>query len=108
MAAFTYMRRVIAVGMLAQFATGSALAGGCTEPPAVTELPNGATASRDEMLSAQRAMKVYDNAVKAYSDCLHEAGDTSNRANIAVDRLQRMAERFNAELHAFKERNGAG
>jgi hypothetical protein len=80
---------------------------GCTEPTPVTELPNGAKASRDEMLSAQRAMKAYDNAVKAYTDCLHDDGDTSNKSNAAVDRLQHMAERFNVELHTFKERNGA-
>jgi hypothetical protein len=53
-------------------------------------------------------MKAYDNAVKAFSDCLQAEGDTSNRANTAVDRLMKLAEKFNVELHAFKEHNGAG
>ena len=93
--------------LVAQLAASQALAGNCVEPAPYTDIPSGAKASRDEMLSAQRAMKVYDNAVKAYSDCLHDEGDTTNKANVAVDRLQHLADRFNTELHAFKERNGA-
>jgi hypothetical protein len=96
------------VVLLAQFAAVPAMAGSCTEPAAFTDIPSGARATREQMLTAQRSMKVYDNAVKAYSDCLHDAGDTSNRANLAIDRLARLAERFNVELHTFKERNGAG
>jgi hypothetical protein len=104
------MKRWVRTGavLLAQFAASGAFAGGCSEPAAFTDIPNGAYATREQMLTAQRAMKAYDNAVKAYSDCLKEAGDTSNRANLAIDRLEHMAERFNVELHAFKERNGAG
>jgi hypothetical protein len=93
--------------LVAQLAISEALAGSCVEPAPYTDIPSGAKASRDEMLSAQRAMKSYDNAVKAYSDCLHEEGDTTNKVNVAVDRLQHLAERFNTELHAFKERNRA-
>jgi hypothetical protein len=101
---------VVVTGVLlfAQLAAAPVLAGGCSEPAAFSDIPSGASATREQMLSAQRAMKAYDNAVKAYSDCLHDAGDTSNKANLAVDRLAHLAERFNTELHAFKERNGAG
>lgn len=103
------MKSVLVAGvvLLAQFAVLPALAG-CTEPVPTAEIPNGAKATREEMLAAQRAMKAYDNAVKAYTDCLQADGDTSNRANVAVDKLQKLAEKFNVELHAFKEHNGAG
>src|SRR5579862_2126230 len=103
------MRRLVITGavLMAQFGAVSAYAGSCSEPPAFTDIPSGASATREQMLQAQRAMKAYDLAVKAYSDCLRDAGDTTNRANLAVDRLGKMAERFNAELHAFKEKNGA-
>jgi hypothetical protein len=97
---------VAGVVLLTQFGVVPALAG-CSEPMAFTEIPNGAKATREEMLSAQRAMKAYDNAVKAFTDCLNQEGDTSNRANLAVDKLQKLAEKFNVELHSFKERNGA-
>jgi hypothetical protein len=96
-----------AMVLMVQFAAAVAYADGCTEPVAFTDIPSGASATREQMLAAQRGMKAYDLAVKAYSDCLRDAGDTSNRANVAVDRLERMAARFNVELKAFKERNGA-
>jgi hypothetical protein len=103
------MTRVVLTGVLmfAQLVAAPAFAGGCSEPSPFNEMPNGASATREQMLTAQRAIKAYDNAVKAYSDCLRDAGDASNKANLAVDRLQHLAERFNAELHTFKERNGA-
>jgi hypothetical protein len=93
--------------LIAQLTLSQAVASSCVEPAPYTDIPSGAKASRDEMLSAQRAMKAYDNAVKAYSDCLHDEGDNTDKANVAVDRLQHLAERFNVELHAFKERNRA-
>ena len=96
-----------AVVLGAQLAVLPVMAGGCTEPVPFTEIPNGAKATREEMLAAQRAMKAYDIAVKAFSDCMQSEGDTSNRVNLAVDKLQHLAEKFNIELHAFKERNGA-
>jgi hypothetical protein len=103
------MRCVLLAGVvvLAQFAALAAYASNCTEPEPFTDIPSGAQATREQMLSAQRAMKSYDNAVKAYTDCLHDAGDSSGKINQAVDRLQKLAERFNDELRLFKQRNGA-
>ncbi|HWW21806.1 MAG TPA: hypothetical protein VNZ06_13480 [Steroidobacteraceae bacterium] len=103
------MKRLVITGMVlfAQLAAAPVFAGNCSEPTPFTEIPSGASATREQMLAAQRAMKAYDIAVKAFSDCLKDAGDTSNRANVAIDKLEHMAQRFNVELHAFKERNGA-
>jgi hypothetical protein len=105
------MMRVVAAGLMtiALLGAQSALAGSaCSEPGPLTDIPSGASATREQMLSAQRTLKAYDIAIKAYSDCLRESGDTTNRANMAVDQLTKLAETFNVELHAFKERNGAG
>jgi hypothetical protein len=104
------MKRLVFSSLIlaAQLAAASAFAGGfCEEPSVAAEIPSGATATRDQMLSAQRVIKAYDLAIKAYSDCLRESGDTSSRGTIAVQRLQQVADRFNTELRMFKERNGA-
>jgi hypothetical protein len=98
------MRLLVISLIVIQFAARAANAA-CTEPTPLDDIPSGAKATREQMLSAQRAMKTYDNAVRAYSDCLHEEGDTSKRTDVAVDKLQKLAERFNAELRAFKARN---
>src|ERR1700761_1326648 len=94
--------------VLAQFAAGSATAANCVEPPAYSdEIPNGSSASRDAMLSTQRSIKAYDNAVKAYADCLRDSGDTSHKGDVAVQKLEALASKFNDQLKLFKERNGA-
>jgi len=103
------MKRLLlaAVVGLAQLGAHSAFAAECVEPPPITDIPNGASATREQMLSAQRTIKAYDIAIKVYSDCLRDANDATNRANQAVERLQKLAEKFNTQLVAFKERNGA-
>jgi hypothetical protein len=79
-------------------------------------IPSGSAATRAEMVAAQKAVKAYDIAVRAYADCLQQenavAGDQSKlaeeydrRTDAEVDKLQRLADRFNNELRAFKARN---
>jgi hypothetical protein len=79
----------------------------CSAPEGITDLPKGASASREEMLAAQRAIKSYDTAVRAYVDCLGQAGESSLKGEALLDQLQKTVERFNRELRAFKEKNGA-
>lgn len=94
--------------VMAQFAGVPAMAASCVEPPAYSdEIPSGASATRDAMLSTQRAIKAYDNAIKAFADCLRDSGDTSHRGDAAVQKLEALAARFNDQLKVFKERNGA-
>jgi hypothetical protein len=84
-------------------------AANCPEPAAFTdEIPHGASATRETMLSTQRSMKAYENSIKAFADCLRDAGDTSHRADAAILKFQQLASRFNDELKVFKEKNGAG
>ena len=104
------MKRVWLASVLvaAQFAAQAACADTCVEPPAFADqIPNGASATRDTVLAAQRAIKAYDIAVKAFADCLRDSGDNSNRGNSAVQSREKLAERFNDQLKVFKGRNGA-
>ena len=92
----------------------------CTAPDAAVQIPDGSTATRDQMVTAQREVKAYDTAVKAYGDCLQHALDAKLASggnkqeleaqydklnNVEVDRLQRLAGKFNDELRAFKAKN---
>ena len=87
----------------------------CTAPDGSVQIPSGAAATRDEMVAAQKAVKAYDNAVRAYSDCLQQqkalngdntklADEFDRRTAAELDKLQRLADRFNVELRAFKAR----
>ena len=97
---------IASVALLGALASSPVWAG-CAEPPAVTSVPSGATASRDDMVAAQRAIKAYDTAVKEFTDCLQKSGDTSNKEGPALDQLHKIADKFNEELRTFKQKNGA-
>jgi hypothetical protein len=91
---------VAAIGVKAAYAD-------CAPPNLQVQIPSGATASRDDMVAAQKAVKAYDNAVREYSGCLvREAVVGSDRLEmVEVDRLKQVAAKFNTELKIFKEKN---
>jgi hypothetical protein len=79
----------------------------CTVPPAPPHPPDGATASRELMLSAMQAIRDYEAAVKAFQDCADRASSAFDKklANGTIDRLVGIADKFNLELNAFKKKN---
>jgi len=118
------MRRILTVSMMVALASGPGCAWADCSPPnvAAINIPNGTTATRDQMIAAQRAVKAYDTAVKAYGDCLQQQLDSQVAAggnketlsvqydkmnNDQVDKLQKLADKFNEELRAFKARNSS-
>jgi hypothetical protein len=80
----------------------------CVAPTPPGDPPSGATATREQMLAAQSAIKGYDVAVAAFSECVSKDGRPGLKADAdeAVRGVERIAARFNAELRAFKQRNG--
>ena len=99
--------KALTVGVLLSACLVSAPAFACVDPDLGTPVPDGATASREEMLSAQKAMRAYDAAVKEFSACLAASGASEMKGNVAVAKLTKVADQFNAELRAFKKRKGA-
>ena len=93
------------IGLLSAGLSGAAI---CVAPPVFDhEIPDGATATRDAMLSTQRALKAYDNAVMAYALCLRDSGQSVHEADVVDQTLRQFASRFNEQLQTFKGRNGA-
>jgi hypothetical protein len=92
----------------------------CPFPKAPTTIPDGKTASEDEMKAAMVAFKAYNDEVTGFSTCLNEeiknkAGGgsgqllqlktmQSKKINAAVDELQAKAKLFNEQVRAFKSR----
>ena len=98
----------------------------CTVPPDNVVVPGGAKATKDEMIAAQHAVKDYNAAVKDYIDCLGKEMDAklaaggekmkdadrkrinseyAARQNTVVDAVQKVADKFNVELRAWKAEN---
>jgi hypothetical protein len=99
----------------------------CTYPKAPTGLPDGATATQDEMVKGMTAIKEYNNAVTTYLNCLETEMNTrieaagpdapaeqveqikaihTKRHNAAVEELESNAARFNEQVKVYKAREG--
>ena len=77
-------------------------------------IPAGSAATQEEMAKASNDVKTFQARANGYLECLGrkfsvingpEAGIEHNRRhNVAVDQMESVAERFNAELKAYRER----
>ncbi|MBV9345991.1 MAG: hypothetical protein JO341_14920 [Gammaproteobacteria bacterium] len=97
----------------------------CAYPSAPSSLPDGRTATLEQMVAGQKSVQEYDKAIKEYVDCIdHElevsiatAGDSlkpqqktdmqkmeAQKHNAAIDQLQSVADRFNEQVKAYKAR----
>jgi hypothetical protein len=111
--------------IVAALAAGPAYAT-CSYPKAPTGIPDGASATLEQMVTAQKAVKAYNDEIKAYTDCLkleHDAavakeGDKLTKEqkeemekmqvqknNAAVDEAEAVTARFNEQVKAFKSKN---
>ena len=104
----------------------------CSYPPPPAKLPDGNTATMEEMLEAKKAVTQYNKDINAYVACIkleHETAVTNagdkitpeqkaemekmavQKNNAAVDQLQSVADRFNEQVRIYKQAhdpNGAG
>ncbi|MFO7326270.1 MAG: hypothetical protein DIU62_011195 [Pseudomonadota bacterium] len=89
-----------ALVVIGTLAAGPALA--CTAPTPPTSIPDGKTASKDTMLAKKKEIDQYKRKVEEYLACEINPA----RVQMAQAELDRIANRFNAEIRAFKAANG--
>jgi len=98
----------------------------CTYPKEPSNMPDGATATQDQMVEGMKAVKEYNSQVTTYLSCLEQemnarveaAGPDApadqieqikaihtKRHNAAVDALEQQAARFNEQVKVFKARD---
>ena len=113
--------------LLAGLALGSAasMAEDCAAP-AVPNLPNGSTATLEQMLEGQAAVKAYQESNTAYRSCLEPqisaaevaaSGESpapeltealkalNDQYDASVSTEEELADKFNSELKAYKAAN---
>jgi hypothetical protein len=119
------MKAFIATAALAALTAGAAYAD-CPYPSPPEKIPDGNTATLDDMVAVKKAITAYDAAIAVYLECIkqeHEdavakAGDKltdkqkvdlehieTQRHNAAVAQLQSVADRFNEQVRAYKAKN---
>jgi len=117
------MNKTIRIALAALvFTTAPALA---CDYPQRADIPNGATASKDDMLAGQAAVKAYMAAMEEYLACIEkEEVDTiaampdltdeertnreaalTKKYNAAVEEMELLAARFNEEVRAYKAKS---
>lgn len=100
----------------------------CTAPTIAIVVPDGNTATMEQMLAAQHAIRDTDAAVQKFADCLKTEQDAKiaaggdkmkdedkvkisagyvNRQNVVADQLQKIADQFNVEVRAYKAKAAA-
>ena len=108
------------------FATATAAAyADCPYPQAPTKLPDGATATLEQMVAGQKDVAAYQKAINDYTACIDKELDDNiakegdklkpkdkeqmqrmeaQKHNAAVDQLQSVADRFNEQVKVYKAR----
>ena len=102
---------------------GAPLALACDYPKRV-DIPNGATATKEELLQGQRDVKAYVAEMEEYLDCIvttekaarsdmddlepeveQQREDMLNKKyNAAVDEMETVAAAFNTQVQAYRSR----
>ncbi len=96
-------------------------AAGCLFPgPADITMPDGASATEEQMIDTQRLVKAYVAEMEAYLACLDQeasalkaSGEMTDeqltindkRYNSAVELMQGVAERFNVQVRIYRDNN---
>jgi hypothetical protein len=110
------MRRIAVTLAIACCAFGAS-AQTC-EYPAGVNVPDGKTASKEEMVAGQQQVKSYMAAMQEYLDCLDAETSASgeeptdeerkimvSRHNAAVDEMETLAASFNEQVRRYKKAN---
>src|SRR5690606_39127951 len=113
----TIIRRTLCRGALAPCLLMAASALAC-EMPTMVEVPDGATASAEQMVQAREQVTLYVAAMEEYLACVNDeievAGEDApgefkalmiQRHNAAVSEMETVAAAFNDQLQAFRAAN---
>jgi hypothetical protein len=119
------MKALLAVTSIAALALTAPVYADCTYPTAPAKIPDGASATLEEMLAGQKAIKEYQQSMDDYVSCidkdledkLAKGGDQlkpqqkddmrkveTQKHNAAIDQEQSIADRFNEQVKVFKAR----
>lgn len=91
-----YASTAVVVGLLGAMLSAPALA--CDKPSAPASIPDGKTAGMDDMMAAKKAVDTFKKDMEEYMSCEKNSG----KVEMAQSELERIANRFNAEVRAFK------
>jgi hypothetical protein len=112
--------KLLTSGLVVLIASGYGFAAAACDNPAAVAMPDGKTATRDQMLAAQAEVKAYQAAMNTFLACidsdLEAQGEQAPedfkalmvaRHNAAVSEMEGVAAAFNDQLKAYRAANPA-
>ncbi len=129
MNASTRKKYIVSLSVIAALSLSLNAAADCIYPKAPAKIPDGKTATKEDMLAAQAAFKQLDSDVNAYNACLDQEMDArlseggeqlpkeqvvqikaiqAKRHNAAVDELQKHADAFNEQVRVYQKAHSKG
>ena len=93
------MMRFVSVAILCAMGSTPVLA--CERPSAPSSIPDGATASKEDMLAAKKAVDAFKSGMEEYLTC----EKSSAKKDAGAAELVKVADRFNAQVKAFKAKS---
>jgi hypothetical protein len=118
------MKMLLSLAVVAALGAAPAFAA-CTYPKAPDSIPDGSVSTLEQMLVGQRAVKGFDAAITEYQACLEKEHNDAlaanpqlteeqkkertsiltQKMNAAVDEAQGLADRLNAQIRVYREKN---
>ncbi len=118
------MKMLYSLALAAALAASQAHAA-CTYPKAPEKIPDGGTATLEQMLASQKEVKAFDSAITGYQGCLETENNEAlaanptlteeqknermkilaQKQNAAVDDSQAWADKLNAQIRVWREKN---
>ena len=126
------MKAWIPLTMILAFGSGAFAQESCTHPKSPQTPPDGGTATKDEMIAGSKIVKAYKEEMDEYLKCVQakidaipdtdpktlkgaekaaaeqskkERDQLVSKYNAAVDEEKENADRFNAQIRIWKEKN---
>ena len=107
------VRKQICAALVAAIVCSAPALADCVLPPAPSKVPDGASASEQEMIAAMQTLKAYDGDVNVYLKCLEfeekqnrmSSSDRERNHNAVVTTLEKVAAKFNEQVRVFKSKH---
>jgi opacity protein-like surface antigen len=112
-----YLKRILAGAALAALAGIPAFAADCAQPGPAPMIPDGTTATVDQLKAAHTQVQSYVNMLQSYQDCVEARIKMSPKGtkpedlqklrdagNAAIDQAKALSDTYAAQVKAFKAR----
>jgi hypothetical protein len=73
----------------------------CARPAAPGDIPDGKSATMEDMMATKKSVDAYKSAMEEYLSC----EKSSAKQDAAQAELVKVADRFNAQVRAFKSKS---